>query len=79
MKVLAHNGPLNLTKITSEANFNFPMLKEYLGFLIKQGLVEERTINKRSFSFRSHSAGHNCSEVFPGTGASATDHRISQT
>jgi predicted transcriptional regulator len=30
-----------------KANVNCSVLKEYLDFLIKQGLVEERTIGKR--------------------------------
>jgi predicted transcriptional regulator len=30
-----------------KANVNCSVLKEYLNFLIKQGLVEERTIGKR--------------------------------
>jgi predicted transcriptional regulator len=29
-----------------KANINCNMLKEYMGFLIKQGLVEERTVKK---------------------------------
>jgi predicted transcriptional regulator len=30
-----------------KANVNCSVLKEYLGFLIKQNLVEERTVGKR--------------------------------
>ena len=51
MKVLANNGPLDLTQIMSKANFNYPTFKEYLGFLIKQGLAETRTIKKKSTVF----------------------------
>lgn len=43
LKVLAHNGPLKLTHITNKTNINSVILKEYLGFLIKQGLIEEPT------------------------------------
>ena len=51
LKVLAHSGPLKLTHIMYKANVNGSLLKEYLGFLIKQDLVEERTIKKRSAVF----------------------------
>jgi predicted transcriptional regulator len=47
LKVLAHRGPLKLTHIMYKANVNCSVLKEYLDFLIKQQLVEERTIGKR--------------------------------
>ena len=46
LKVLADRGPLKLTHIMYKANVNCGVLKEYLGFLIKQGLVEERIIEK---------------------------------
>ena len=51
LKVLAHTGPLKLSHIMYKANVNGDMLKEYLDFLIKQGLVEKRTIKKRSAVF----------------------------
>jgi len=47
LTVLAHRGPLKLTHIMYKANVNCRVLKEYLEFLIKQGLVEERSIGKR--------------------------------
>jgi predicted transcriptional regulator len=47
LKVLAHRGPLKLTHIMYKANVNCSVLKEYLDFLMKQNLVEERTIGKR--------------------------------
>jgi predicted transcriptional regulator len=43
IKVLVHMGPLKLKHIMYKSNVNGSMLKEYLGFLIKQGLIEERT------------------------------------
>ena len=46
LSVLAHKGPLKLTHVIYKANLNCSVLKEYLDFLIKQGLVEERTIGK---------------------------------
>jgi predicted transcriptional regulator len=47
LQVLAHRGPLKLTHIMYKANVNCSVLKEYLDFLMKQGLVEERTVGKR--------------------------------
>jgi predicted transcriptional regulator len=47
LKVLAHRGPLKLTHVMYKANVNCSVLKEYMDFLLKQGLVEERTIGKR--------------------------------
>ena len=44
--VLAHRGPLKLTHIMYKANVNCSVLKEYLEFLMKQGLVEERSVRK---------------------------------
>lgn len=47
LQVLAFKGNLKLTHIMYKANVNCSVLKEYLTFLIKQGLVEERTVGKR--------------------------------
>lgn len=47
LMVLAHRGPLKLTHIMYKANVNCSVLKQYLEFLIKQNLVEERTVGKR--------------------------------
>ncbi len=47
LQVLAQRGPLKVTHIMYKANVNFSVLKEYLDFLLKQGLVEERTIRKQ--------------------------------
>ena len=46
LKVLAQRGPLKLTHIMYKANVNCKVLKEYLDFLTKQGLVEEKIIRK---------------------------------
>jgi predicted transcriptional regulator len=51
LTVLAHRGPLKLTHVMYKANVNCSVLKEYLDFLMKQGLVEERTIGKRRVVF----------------------------
>ncbi len=46
LKVLAQRGPMKLTHIMYKSNVNCNVLKEYLGFLIKQGLIEERIVGK---------------------------------
>ncbi len=47
LSVLARKGPLKLTHVMYKANVNCSVLKEYLDFLTKQGLVEERTVGKQ--------------------------------
>jgi predicted transcriptional regulator len=49
--VLAHTGPLKLTHIMGKSNLNCNILKEYLDFLIKQGLVEELIVKKNRTVF----------------------------
>jgi predicted transcriptional regulator len=46
LKVLARRGPLKLTHVMYKANVNCSVLKEYLDFLLKQNLVEERIVGK---------------------------------
>ncbi len=46
LRVLAHHGPLKLTHVMYKANVNCSVLKGYMNFLIKQGLVEERIVGK---------------------------------
>jgi predicted transcriptional regulator len=46
LKVLAQRGPLKLTHIMYKSNVNCKVLKEYLDFLLKQGLIEERPAGK---------------------------------
>jgi predicted transcriptional regulator len=46
LKVLAHRGPMKLTHIMYKANVNCSVLREYLDFLLKQNLVEERNVGK---------------------------------
>jgi len=43
---LDHRSPLKLTHVMNKANVNCRVLKEYLDFLTKQGLVEMRIIGK---------------------------------
>jgi predicted transcriptional regulator len=51
LSVLAQRGPLKLTHVMYKANVNCSVLKEYLDFLIKQGLIVERTVGKRRVVF----------------------------
>ena len=46
LNALARLGPLKMTHIMHKANVNCNMLRGHLDFLIKQGLVEERTIKR---------------------------------
>jgi predicted transcriptional regulator len=52
LNVLARKGPLKLTHVMYKANVNCNVLKEDLGFLIKQDLVEELTIARQHVVFR---------------------------
>jgi predicted transcriptional regulator len=45
--VLAHRGPLKLTHVMYKANVNCSNLKDYLDFLLKQGLIEERIVGRQ--------------------------------
>lgn len=45
--VLEHHSELKLTHIMYETNVNCCILKEYLDFLMKQNLVEERTVGRQ--------------------------------
>ena len=51
LNVLARKGPLKLTHVMYKANVNCNVLKNYLVFLAKQGLVEERIIAKERAVF----------------------------
>ncbi len=47
LKVLSRHGPLKLTHIMYKANVNCSVLKEYLDFLIRQNLIEEKNVGKK--------------------------------
>jgi len=51
LKILAQKGPLKLTHIMYKSNVNCSVLKEYLGFLIKQELIEEKTLRKERIAY----------------------------
>jgi predicted transcriptional regulator len=64
LNVLAHRGPLKLTHIMYKANVNCNILKGYVDFLIKQGLVEKRTITKMRVVFAITTRGINALKYF---------------
>ena len=51
LTVLAHRGPLKLTHVMYKANVNCSVLKEYLAFFMKHGIIEKRTIGERRVVF----------------------------
>jgi predicted transcriptional regulator len=51
LNVLGNRGPLKLTHIMYKANINCSVLNEYIDFLIKQNLIEKRTIQKERIVF----------------------------
>ena len=57
LSVLSHRGPLKLTHIMYKANVNCSVLKEYLEFLIKQELVEERPVRKNRIVYATTQRG----------------------
>ena len=46
LKVLINRGPLKTTHLIQKVNVNSKTLKEYVEFLVKQGLVEERSVKE---------------------------------
>ncbi len=80
LKVLGHKGPLKLTHIMYKANVNCKVLKEYLDFLMKQGLVEERPARKANTVYAVTQRGitvlkyfHELKQVLPITEDSPTN------
>ena len=64
LSVLAHRGPLKLTHVMYKANVNCSVLKEYLDVLLKQGLVEERTLKKQRVVYAVTQRGINVLKYF---------------
>jgi predicted transcriptional regulator len=57
LRVLAQKGPLQLKPLMSQGNVNCNILKEHLGFLIKQGLVEEVVVDKNNVVYANTDRG----------------------
>jgi len=51
LKVLVNIGPLKKTHLMQEINVNSKTFKEYVEFLVKQGLVEERSVKEGRIVF----------------------------
>jgi predicted transcriptional regulator len=64
LQILAQKGPLKLSHIMYKANLNCCILKEYLDFLIKQGLVEETPAGKRRIVFAATPRGVSAVKYF---------------
>ena len=47
LKALARHGPLKLTHIMYRANVNCSVLKEYLDYLMREKLIEEKKVGKK--------------------------------
>ena len=63
LELLSNKGPLKRTHIMNTTYVNCTVLKEHLDFLIKEGLVEERTIGK-SVAFEVTPRGVNVLKYF---------------
>jgi predicted transcriptional regulator len=64
LNVLAQRGPLKVTHINYEANISCNVLKEYLNFLIKQGLIEERETGKNGVVYANTARGASVLKFF---------------
>jgi predicted transcriptional regulator len=51
LRVLERSGQLKLSHIMYETNVNCCVLKEYLDFLMKQNLVEERIVGRQRVAY----------------------------
>jgi predicted transcriptional regulator len=51
LRVLEGGGQLKLTYIMYETNVNCCVLKGYLGFLMRQGLVETRAVGRQRMAY----------------------------
>jgi predicted transcriptional regulator len=57
LRVLAQKGPLQLKHLMPQGDVNLNILKELLGFLIKQGLVEEVVVDKNNVVYANTDRG----------------------
>ena len=64
LKTLAQKGPLKLTHVMYKANVNCCVLKEYLDFLIQQGLVKEKILRKERIVYEITEKGYSVLKYF---------------
>ncbi len=57
LNVLEQRGPLKVSHIMLEAKVNCDVLKGYLDFLIKQGLIEEKVVEKSDVVYANTARG----------------------
>jgi predicted transcriptional regulator len=57
LRILEQKGPLQLKHLMSQGNVNCNILKVHLGFLIKQGLVEEVVVDKNNVVYANTDRG----------------------
>src|SRR5665647_1626309 len=51
LETLASHGPLKITHVMQKANVNCNLLKNYFDFLIKQGAVEEKCVEREKIVY----------------------------
>jgi predicted transcriptional regulator len=64
LSALANKGPMKMTHIMYKANINGTVLRDNLDFLIKQKLIEERTIKREHVIFAVTQRGVNVLKYF---------------
>jgi predicted transcriptional regulator len=64
LNVLANRGPLKLTHIVYKANVNCSVLKDFMDFLVKNDLVEERLLKRSHAVFAITQRGVNVLKYF---------------
>ena len=57
LSVLEQRGPLRVSHIMLEAKVNCNVIKGYLDFLIKQGLIEERAVGESGVVYANTARG----------------------
>ena len=51
LKILASQGPMKLTQVMHKTDLSQSVLKQHLGFLIQQNLVEEQNLGKNKIFY----------------------------
>ena len=67
LKVLAEKGPLQQNQILCQANVSVKLLKGYLDFLIKQGLIKEVVVENNGVVYSNTTRGVAVIKFFGGT------------
>ena len=57
LDVLRQNGTLKVTHIMYKSNVNCTVLKQYLTFLLKQGLIQEKIVAKNNVVYANTAYG----------------------